>query len=188
MEQTDPRDLLVQIAKILDNLKISYIVSGGMAVFVWGRPRFTADIDIVIEIKETNLMRLQSALQALGEAGYIDINMMKDALKNHREFNFIDGVTGVKVDFYIVKKDNFSISCFKRGRKKEIAGYKVNFISPEDLILIKLKWHKESGSTKQLEDAESILKISEDILDMEYLNVWTEKLEVREIFDNILKK
>lgn len=43
-ETIDPRDLLVQVAKILDKLKISHIVSGGMAVFVWGRPRFTDDI------------------------------------------------------------------------------------------------------------------------------------------------
>jgi hypothetical protein len=42
-----PRELLIEIAKILDKLKIPYLVTGGIAVLIWGRPRFTADIDII---------------------------------------------------------------------------------------------------------------------------------------------
>jgi len=51
MELIDPRQLLVKVAKVLDNLSIPYVVTGGMAVTIWGRVRFTADIDIVIELK-----------------------------------------------------------------------------------------------------------------------------------------
>jgi len=40
MPQEDPKNLLVNIAKILKELKIPYIITGGMAVLVWGRPRF----------------------------------------------------------------------------------------------------------------------------------------------------
>lgn len=46
-EETDPRKLLIKIAKILKELKIPYLVTGGVAVLIWGRPRFTADIDIL---------------------------------------------------------------------------------------------------------------------------------------------
>lgn len=184
-ETIDPRDLLVQVAKILDKLKIPHIVSGGMAVFVWGKPRFTADIDIVVELKEIDLARLQKALQLLHEAGYIDLEMMKDALKHRGQFNFIDGATGVKVDFYIARKDDFGLSCLHRGRREEVNGYKVNFISPEDLILIKLKWHKEGDSAKQIEDVKSILKISGYKLDKKYLKLWAIKLGVSDILDEL---
>lgn len=186
MEATDPRDLLVQVAKILDELKITHIVSGGMAVFVWGKPRFTADIDIVVELKEIDLPRLQKALQLLHEAGYIDIDMMKDALRHRGQFNFIDGATGVKVDFYIAPKDDFTISAINRGRREEINGYEVNFISPEDLILVKLKWHEEGDSAKQLEDVKSILKISGNKLDKKYLKVWAIKLGVSDRMPGLL--
>ena len=40
-----PTDLLILISKILDGLRIDYFISGGFAVSVWGRPRFTADVD-----------------------------------------------------------------------------------------------------------------------------------------------
>jgi hypothetical protein len=49
-ETSDPRHLLIEVARALTKLNITYFVTGGMAVFVWGRPRFTADIDIVINL------------------------------------------------------------------------------------------------------------------------------------------
>jgi len=69
--QANPRYLLANIAKILKRLEIPYIITGGMAVLLWGRPRFTADIDIVIELKEKYIDKLETALRELGEARYI---------------------------------------------------------------------------------------------------------------------
>lgn len=37
-----PEKLLCKIAEILEKLRIPYIITGGFAVAVWGRPRFTA--------------------------------------------------------------------------------------------------------------------------------------------------
>ncbi|MCX6724089.1 MAG: hypothetical protein NT155_02865 [Candidatus Staskawiczbacteria bacterium] len=54
----NPEELLAEIAKILKDLKISYAITGGFAVSVWGRPRYTADIDIVVELIEKNIKPL----------------------------------------------------------------------------------------------------------------------------------
>lgn len=51
-EIVDPRKVVVQIASIFDNVKIPYFITGGFAVSVWGRPRATFDIDIVVELTE----------------------------------------------------------------------------------------------------------------------------------------
>lgn len=177
METIDPRHLLVKIAKILERLKIPYLVTGGMAVLIWGRPRFTADIDIVIEFKAKDINGLVASLSKLGEASYIDRNMIEDALTRKGEFNFIHGDTGIKVDFWILdKSDAFEIDRLKRRIGKNLLGQQVYFISPEDLILSKLRWHKQSGgSTRHLEDIESVIKISGKKLDMEYLEKMARK-------------
>lgn len=99
MQPTNPQELLVEIAKILDRLSISYLISGGMAVLVWGRPRFTADIDIIVELKKDHLHRLEMALRGLTKTAYLDREAMEWALAHQAEFNFIDGETGLKVDF-----------------------------------------------------------------------------------------
>ena len=186
MEQTDPRTLLVNIAGIFDRLKIPYLITGGMAVLIWGRPRFTADIDVIVEIGPSDIEGLVKALRNLGQAGYIDEDIANDVVKKGGEFNFIDGATGVKVDFWISSNDAFDSSRFERRTIKEISGQKIYFTSPEDLILSKLKWHKESGSDRHLEDAESVLKISGTDLDMTYLEKWTKELGVENNFRRLI--
>jgi len=37
MEEIDPRHLLKKVAEILEILKIPYAITGGMAVYIWGR-------------------------------------------------------------------------------------------------------------------------------------------------------
>jgi len=169
MPQEDPKNLLVNIAKILKELKIPYIITGGMAVLVWGRPRFTADIDIVIEFDHNKVDKLEKALLSLSTIGYFDKKAVQEAIDNKGEFNFIDGNTGIKVDFWVLSDDSFDLSRIKRKKNKKILGENVFFSSPEDLILIKLKWYKESSMSRQIEDVESILKISDKKIDFKYL-------------------
>lgn len=184
MQNQDPRHLLIKIVKILSELNISYLVTGGIAVLVWGRPRFTADIDLVVEIEHEDLPKLQKALKQLSPKGYIDLDAMRDALTHQGEFNFIDADTGVKVDFWILSDSAFDRSRLKRRQPKKILGTDVYFTSPEDLILIKLKWHKESESSRQLEDVQSILKITKDI-DKTYIAKMAKKMDLNEIWKKI---
>lgn len=165
MELIDPRQFLVKIAKTLDNLNIPYVVTGGMAVAIWGRVRFTADIDLVVELKTNDIDILASDLLRLSEFGYVDKDAMREALANQGEFNFIEGGSGIKVDFWV--KSN--LPELNRCVSKDILGRQVCFISPEDLILSKLRWYKISPSSRHIEDVESILKISGDKLDKDYL-------------------
>lgn len=144
---------------------------------MWGRVRFTADIDIILELRREDAGALENALRRLGKAGYIDQETMLQAIDNSGEFNFIDGDSGVKVDFWILKKnDIFDVVRLKKRKERIIEGQKVYFISPEDLILSKLQWYKKSNSSRHLEDIESIFKISGDKLDTAYLKKWAKKL------------
>jgi len=186
MVKIEPRYLLVKIAKILEELKIPYLVTGGMAILVWGRPRFTADIDIIIRLKSENVDKLEKALKALGETGYIDKEAIEEALLRRGEFNFIDGESGIKVDFWIISEDSFSLSELKRRIVKKILGQKIYFISPEDLILNKLKWYKQTESNRHLEDIESIFKISGEKLNKNYLKQQAEKLGFLDILKQYL--
>lgn len=181
----DPKHLLVKISQILHRLGIPYFISGGIAVVIWGRPRFTADIDIVVELEIMKAENLVKTLRSISKTGYVDEDAVQSALRNEGEFNYIDSKTGLKVDFWLLKKnDAFDQSRFKRRRTKKIAGKLVYFSSPEDLILVKLLWYKQTESTRHLEDIESVVAISGDQLDKGYLKEWSKILDV----SNILKR
>jgi len=71
-EIINPGKLLVKVAPILDQLGIAYFVTGGFAVSVWGRPRATFDVDIVVQLVEPQMASLAKALRRISEAGYVD--------------------------------------------------------------------------------------------------------------------
>jgi len=178
-------DLLTKITGILDKLKIPYIITGGMAVSVWGRIRYTADIDIVVELLEKNINLLAKELLNVDKDVYVSEEAMREALEKKGEFNFIHPQSRLKVDFWVVK-DNFNKQEIKRAITKEIEGEKVNFVSPEDLILSKLLWYQLSESTRQMEDIESVLRISK--VDMDYIKKIAEKQGTLEVLNNLLKE
>ena len=171
----DPEALLQNIAKILNRLKIPYIITGGFAVAVWGRPRFTADI--VVEIFEKNITSLSKGLMSLGQESYLDETAIKRALIEKGEFNFIHLPTGLKVDFWIKKTDLDKLK-IKQGIVKKINNQPIKFISPENLILSKLLWYKKTKSDREIEDIKSILKFTK--IDLNYLKKQAIKHNINE--------
>lgn len=67
-------DLLKKIAAVLDDLKITYAVTGGVAATIWGRASYTADIDIVIDIAPQKPKQLITALYKIGDNIYLNID------------------------------------------------------------------------------------------------------------------
>jgi hypothetical protein len=178
-----PEGLLCEIAKILEELEIPYIVTGGFAVAVLAKPRFTADIDIVIELLPKNIAQLVKRLFLIDKDVYVSEEAIKDAVERKGEFNFIHPQTGLKVDFWIKK---YPFEKFERVIVKKINGQKVNFISAEDLVLSKLIWYKEGQGSKQLEDIKSVLEIAKP--DLDYIKTWAKRASTIYILEEILSE
>ncbi|MDI6602819.1 MAG: nucleotidyl transferase AbiEii/AbiGii toxin family protein [Patescibacteria group bacterium] len=184
-----PEQLLCKIAKILQDLRIPYAVTGGFAVIVWGKPRFTADIDIIIELTSKNISPLAKALLRVDKDVYVSKEAMEDALERKGEFNFIHPQTGLKVDFWVKnsKADIYGKLKLERAIAKKIDNQKIFFVSPEDLILSKLTWYKESESSKHLEDVKIILDNPKLKLDLKYIKNWAKRQMTIKILEEIIK-
>ena len=178
-----PEKLLCKIVKILEKLNIPYIVTGGYAVAVLAKPRFTADIDIVIELLPQKISLLSKELFSIDRDVYVSEKAIEEALEQKGEFNFIHPQTGLKVDFWIKK---YPFERFEKAIVVRVGKQDVKFISPEDLILSKLIWYKERQGAKQLEDVSAILEISRP--DLDYIKEWAIKQTTIEILNKILKK
>ncbi|MEK7635696.1 MAG: DUF6036 family nucleotidyltransferase [Patescibacteria group bacterium] len=176
-------EVFKKVINLLSKYNIPYMLTGGLAVTVWGRARSTLDIDIVLDIKKDDIKRLANAFQ---KDFHIDEETIEMALDKKISFNAIDRETNTTIDCYLVGNNKYEAGRFQRKIIRNMLGIKVNVISPEDLILIKLQWYKNSGSTRHLEDAESILKITE--VDLEYIKDWAEQQTTKEILENLLKK
>jgi len=177
MEKYPELENLVKIAKILDELNIPYYITGGFAVTIYGRPRFTADVDIVIKMDLSDITEFANQVRQIFPKGYVDKYQIEQALKLNSEFNIIDTESGFKFDFFITKNDGFEESAFKRYRVENLDA-PIKTISPEDLIISKLLWFRESESTRQIEDIISVMDIQKN-LDQKYIDSWIEKLSLQ---------
>ena len=179
-----PEQLLCRMAKILEKLDIPYIITGGFAVAVLAKPRYTADIDIVIELIPQKVQQLTRELLSLGKDVYVSEEAIGEALKHKGEFNFIHPQSGLKVDFWLKR---YPFEQFQSAVIKNINGQKVKFISPEDLILAKLIWFKESESSRHLEDIRAILDVQKNKLDLNYIKNWARRQSTIKILEEIIR-
>ena len=73
---------------------------------------------------------------------------------------------------------------FARRRAVSVADQEVFIVSPEDLILSKLDWAKESRSQRQLDDVRNLLG-SVQGLDTVYLNRWADRLGLTTLYHEV---
>jgi hypothetical protein len=147
-------EVLNLITERLNKEEINYMISGSIAVNYYSIPRMTRDIDIVIELKDSNIDRF---IEIFENKFYLDKKVIIDETSCAGMFNLIHKDYFVKVDFILRKDTEFRITEFSRKRKISIKDNSMWIVSPEDLILAKLDWAKESYSEIQLGDVQNLI-------------------------------
>lgn len=168
----------------LDRLSIDYMIGGSTASSVYGEPRTTRDVDIVVEVDETSLRALFDSFAP--DAVYVDRISFSQSVAPGQIFTLIDLRGGWKIDLVVRKDRRFSEVEFGRRQRVEVLGCSVMMATAEDVLLAKLEWSVMSGSTRQLDDARGIVRVQGDRLDLDHLRTWAERLGVSTAFDEVL--
>ncbi len=173
-------DLLTRMIGRLERAGVPYMLVGSVASSMFGEPRATRDIDIVIDPTDRQLRALVAEFET--EGYYVDLAAALEAREQRAQFNVIDVSTGLKVDFVIRKDRPFSREEFRRRQQIELAGVLASVATPEDTIISKLEWARAGDSERQLRDAASIVAIEGDRLDRRYLERWISELALEELW------
>lgn len=175
-------DLLIKVIDRVNQLNISYMMTGGIAAIFFGKPRLTHDFDIIVELESEQIQKLVNTFE---NDFYISIEAIQKAIDNRSMFNLIHFDSGIKVDFWLIKDNEFDKKRFERRQKHIYASRDIFFSSPEDIILKKILWFKESKIQKHFDDALGVLEIQKN-LDFDYLKEWAEKLSIQTLLDKLL--
>ena len=179
------KEFLEELVKKLEQSNVPYMFSGSVVSSNLGKPRATNDADIVVDPSSDNLLGF---LDSLGPDYYVSRDAAIEALNNYSMFNIIHIESGYKADFIIRKNRSFSNEEFSRRRPAKIMGVDLLAVSPEDSILSKLEWAKESQSQMQFDDAFKVLYVQWNSLDFEYLKKWAKELNVEDALEQLLKE
>jgi hypothetical protein len=165
-------DLLLDVARRLEEAGLGYMLTGSMALNHYAQPRMTRDIDFVIALL---IQDLETLPWIFGDEFYFSPEAAREAVLNQSCFNVIHNESLIKIDFMIRKREDYRLIEFERRQRIEVAGHPLWIVSKEDLILSKLDWARESQSERQLSDVENLLATGAD---MEYLKTWSQKLNL----------
>lgn len=168
-ENMNEIEVIVAVTQRLESLNIPYYVAGGIASITYGEPRLTDDADLVIRLFPFAVPRLVKTFEA---DFLVSADTVQDALARHYAFNLIHLATAFRFDFYPMSEDDdLESDSFARRLRKESGAGEIWMVSPEDLILAKLKWFRKGGevSEKQWRDVLGVLKVQGARLDFAYL-------------------
>ena len=180
---TGQREFLALLVDRLQAANIPFMVSGSLASSFHGRPRATNDVDLVVDPSPE---ALASFLRSLPPDWYVSEPAATDALRRRSMFNIVDPESGWKADLVIRKDREFSSTELRRRMLAEVLGEAVPVATPEDVILTKLEWSKESGSDRQYEDAVGVALLRWEELDRAYLATWATRLDVTAMLERLL--
>jgi hypothetical protein len=170
----------------LEQAGLSYFVTGSVASLIYGEPRMTHDVDLVLTLTDTEAANLLQAFPE--EAFYVPpLEVVRIELRRpvHGHFNLIHHESGFKADVYLAGRD--PLHAWAMGRRRRASGvsaapewpgkfseYEPGFwvAPPEYVILRKLAWYREGGSAKHLRDIRGMLAVVGSDLDMAELGRW----------------
>ena len=136
-------DQLQIVFASLQKHKVKYLVIGGIAAVLYGVPRATFDLDILIDANRSNTRRLLDAFLQAG-LGTASLTSPDDVL-SHEITIFRDRI---RIDVQIKTLGLVFSDAWKRREIMEFNGQKFWVVSKNDLIISK----RAAGRTIDLED------------------------------------
>jgi predicted nucleotidyltransferase len=179
--------LIKRIAQRLDTAKIPYMVIGGQAVLIYGRPRLTRDIDITLGIDTSDFALLESVCKKLKLKLLPEKPL--DFAKKTNVLPSEEPKSKVRVDF-IFSFTPYEAEAIERVRDVIVDSYPVKFASCEDIIIHKMV----AGRAVDVEDVRNSLIRNNKTIDLEYIRRWlsefsglSEHRAILEKFNSMLK-
>jgi hypothetical protein len=150
----------------LNRLEIPYVVTGATAAIIYGEPRLTNDLDLVVLLKAEDVIGFVGAFPpAVFYCPPPEILRIEIKRPHRGHFNLIHHETGSKSDIYLCGDDELNRWALSQRRKIAVESEHVWVAPPEYVIIRKLQYYREGESEKHLKDMEGMLSLSSEQID-----------------------
>lgn len=164
-------DLVSIFITRLNNLGVKYIVTGAVASIIYGEPRLTHDVDLVIELNKDDIADFVSAFPL--KEFYCppeEIINVEISRQQRGHFNLIHHETGFKADVYLSGEDKLHRWALDNRKCVDYEGESLWLAPVEYVIIRKLAYYQEGRSEKHIRDIQSMLVISVNQIDFNLLD------------------
>ena len=174
---------LLIFARRLDDAGVEYMITGSVASLMYGEPRFTHDIDLVVHLQESNFGLLPKIFpESEFYCPPIEVIRLEATRELHGHFNVIHHASGQKADLYPLKDD---LHRWAFARRKQDTYHDASYwLAPaEYVILRKLQYFRDGSSSKHKQDVINILTGSSHLIDMDVLREKIQAYQLDSIWD-----
>jgi predicted nucleotidyltransferase len=157
--------LLAELTYGLESRQIPFMLIGGQAVLLHGRPRLTDDVDATLGVGPDQLARVLEACAAIG------LEPLPADVPGFVADTFVlptrHAASAMRVDL-IFSTLPYEAEAIRRAIRVPIGGVEVPFATAEDLLVHKLF----AGRPRDLEDAVGVMRRQGAAIDWEYVTRW----------------
>ncbi len=161
--------------------KITYMVTGSLASIIYGEPRLTNDVDVVVELTPGQSEALRNLYSQ--QEFYVPPEEVIEIEASRRErghFSIIHFASGLKADIYLVGEAVIQKWGIENRRLLETGSTPLWIAAPEYVIIKKLEFFREGRAEKHLRDIQSMLEISAKEIDLRLLAEKVEQLGLQQ--------
>ena len=168
-----PEHPLAWLAALLAELRLRYAVIGAHAVNAWLEPRFTADIDLTIELTAETSRELAAAFE---RAGLSQTRIHGTGAASGPDFvRFASADRRVTVEFQVAKTE-FQHEVVRRG---VIGAAGLRVATVEDLIVLKLI------ANRPKDQLDLLGMVALPSIDWAYVERWANEWDAQSVLDEL---
>ena len=148
-------DVITAAVAALEEADITYAITGSIASGVHGEPLPSQNVDIAIRMTPD---QAQILADKLPQRFYRSAEHLIKIAETGGLSNLIDTNTGLKVDLSVLERTSYYDLILARKILVPFSSDGRTFytVTPEDIVLMKLLWRKDTQSQKQWENALSV--------------------------------
>ncbi len=146
------------------------MATGAVAAIVYGEPRLTLDLDIVLQLSVPDAARFAAAFP--DQEFYVpplSAIEAEAARPRYGHFNLMHLESGLRADIYLASDDPLDRWGLANRRRETVGGEPVWLAPAEYVIVRKLEYHRDGGSEKHLIDIQGMLRVRPDLIDLPLL-------------------
>jgi hypothetical protein len=165
-------DFFLIFVRYLNLLHCPYMITGAAASIIYGEPRLTNDLDLVLNLKKADAHKLVQAFPL--EEFYCppeEVIILEIGRSARGHFNLIHHETGFRADVYLAGRDKLHHWGLANKKSVQVENQGVWVAPVEYVILRKLEYYREGQSDKHLRDIAGILEVSVAQVDAAWLEV-----------------
>jgi len=156
---------LIDLYKSFFDHNVRYLLCGGLAINMYGIPRATADMDIILDLDESNIRNFLKSVEAFGYQSALPISILELVNEANRSkikeekglvaFSFFSTIFSmITLDVLVDVPLNFE-ELWKNKSERKTRDTTIFLVSVEDLVVLK----QHSNRLQDKLDIDSLKKI-----------------------------